>query len=287
MLDTLLCPGSKHRPNCQCPTLQKHYGPRPFRCPFVACRFHRLSFETHALRDKHVHHHSRPFRCEVSSCDYSDLGFASWEQSERHRLQAHPAFPGKDVSEPLNDYSENNIDHLFDLVANDQVDEMRRFLPYLKKNKTLHSDAGEMLLKFIITSGSFAMAELVLDERFMTSTEAVRCAAKAANIALLRWQLANGANYSSTSGEFVSADSEEVFDIWRDELVSSGKRGTAFNWYSIKGARNHAQATRLASFWTEQDTLHSFPKETGPSSLVDRTDQLFHSASSRTYRVWC
>ncbi|RTE83260.1 hypothetical protein BHE90_002293 [Fusarium euwallaceae] len=138
---------------------------------------------------------------------------------------------------------------------------MRRFLPYLKKNKTFHTYVGKRLLKFIITSGSFPMAELVLDEHFMTSAEAVQCAAKAANIALLRWQLANGASYFSANGEFVSADSEEVFNIWRDTLVSSENGEGAFNWYSIKGARNHAQATRLASFWTEQHTLHSFSKD--------------------------
>lgn len=75
--------------------LEAIYGPKPFKCSRISCRYFYDGFTTAQQRDQHHDKHLLPFRCAVPGCPRSSLGMASESELDRHVRDTHMA-PGDD-----------------------------------------------------------------------------------------------------------------------------------------------------------------------------------------------
>lgn len=75
--------------------LEAMYGPKPFKCSRLSCRYFYDGFVTAQQRDQHHDKHLLPFRCTVVGCPRSSLGMASERELEKHVRDTHMA-PGDD-----------------------------------------------------------------------------------------------------------------------------------------------------------------------------------------------
>ncbi|KAI1372550.1 hypothetical protein F4677DRAFT_462875 [Hypoxylon crocopeplum] len=163
VLEGLLCPGDRHRKDCHCLALQRHYGARLYGCSYVACRFHRIGFEKVAMRDQHVKHHSRPFKCRMQACEYSFIGFLSQRECDQHYNRLHTASLQANTTSIYKDFSEDEIETLlFELVAQDEVDEVERLLPRIKQ---LPKSKLEPLQDLVACSGSLRDGQGIIHRR--------------------------------------------------------------------------------------------------------------------------
>lgn len=83
--------------------LEAMYGPKPFKCSRLSCRYFYDGFTTAQQREQHHDKHLLPFRCTVVGCPRSSLGMASKRELEKHIRDTHMApedddFP--DLDEP-------------------------------------------------------------------------------------------------------------------------------------------------------------------------------------------
>lgn len=71
--------------------LEAMYGPKPFKCSRLSCRYFYDGFTTAQQRDQHHDKHLLPFRCTVVGCPRSSLGMVSDRELEKHVRQTHMA----------------------------------------------------------------------------------------------------------------------------------------------------------------------------------------------------
>lgn len=87
--------GARSGPAEEAEALAAMYGPKPFKCSRLSCRYFYDGFETTEQRDQHHNKHLLPFRCTVVGCPRSSLGMASSGELQRHMKDTHMA-PGDD-----------------------------------------------------------------------------------------------------------------------------------------------------------------------------------------------
>lgn len=71
--------------------LEAMYGPKPFKCSRLSCRYFYDGFATAQQREQHHDKHLLPFRCTVIGCLRSSLGMASERELEKHVRDTHTA----------------------------------------------------------------------------------------------------------------------------------------------------------------------------------------------------
>lgn len=156
LFEATLCPATKHRVDCKCDTIKRHYGPRPFKCTRFGCQFFRTGFESAADQNRHVLTHDRPYLCDRPNCEFGKIGFSS-----KSRLHAHLKYHEnhKLISRaPEADIDGEDDMRLFlkDAVKDDNVDIVRAFNSEIRK-------FAEPLLREAVESSSLRMLELLLE----------------------------------------------------------------------------------------------------------------------------
>lgn len=71
--------------------LEAMYGPKPFKCSRLSCRYFYDGFATAQQRDQHHDKHLLPFRCTVVGCPRSSLGMTSETELGKHVRDTHMA----------------------------------------------------------------------------------------------------------------------------------------------------------------------------------------------------
>lgn len=184
--DGLLCKRIKHEGNCNCKSLERHYGRRPFKCDVLGCSFRRHGFATKALRDSHIKHHDRPWKCAVQSCEYAEMGFLSRRMKDEHVESNHQE------SKPQARFLQSNpdVDELqplfFDLIRLDKVDEVKSILNHFGRLKV---NVQEELENFVASSGSASMAQVLCNGSYRRITKYCTSSIEALNFETLRYFL--------------------------------------------------------------------------------------------------
>lgn len=80
---------AENGPAGEAESLQAMYGPRPFKCGRLSCRYFYDGFTTRQEREQHKAKHLLPFRCTIVGCPRSSLGMASSGELERHLRDTH------------------------------------------------------------------------------------------------------------------------------------------------------------------------------------------------------
>lgn len=95
--------GAKNGTSKEAHDLEAMYGPKPFKCSRLSCRYFYDGFTTAQQREQHHDKHLLPFRCMTVGCPRSSLGMASKRELEKHMRETHMA-PGDgdfpDLDEP-------------------------------------------------------------------------------------------------------------------------------------------------------------------------------------------
>ncbi|KAG5654814.1 hypothetical protein KAF25_011001 [Fusarium avenaceum] len=266
MLERLLCHKNTHEQDCKCLVIQKHYGSVIHRCPFLTCRFHQLSFETRAIRDGHIKHHDRPFKCWVQACEYSTLGFSTAAQRERHQTQSHFGPIDCDVSDDFDSLPEEHITSiLMDAITRNQVDGVARILPYVHQRNI---PVKELVMDLVGSQGSIAMARLVIEDaelhRAYEHDRFVCHAIEGNNLPVLKWALTmdstrNGYISHGIGQAIMSSNSIEVFNIWREHVLTYGSALRIFNNNLLPSKSVPVTESLLAAFWIEQHAVGNIP----------------------------
>lgn len=87
--------GARNGPAKEADELEAMYGPKPFKCSRISCRYFYDGFATAQQRDQHHDKHLLPFRCTVMGCPRYFLGMASNTELKMHVRDTHDA-PGDD-----------------------------------------------------------------------------------------------------------------------------------------------------------------------------------------------
>ncbi|KAF4337213.1 NACHT domain protein [Fusarium beomiforme] len=277
--ESLICHTTGHVQDCQCSVFQKHYGSGIYRCPFLACRFHRISFKSQALRDHHIKHHDRPFKCAVQTCEYSTLGFSSATQCERHWTQCHCPSIDSGVNRDFENLSqEDKTSLLLDYIVRDQVDEVVNILP------DAWDPCKDTIIEFVASQASAEMAQLLFKntrrlERLKKLDHFIGFAIKANNLPVLKWALAghtiigwdlpkNSVN-STINNMIMTSNSTEAFNIWRKRVLSNDTfDSVAFSRDILPSKPSPVTESLLAGFWIEQHELRYISQERAARALV-------------------
>ncbi|KAF5700224.1 nacht domain-containing protein [Fusarium mundagurra] len=281
VLQGLLCSESKHTKDCHCSAIQKHYGLAVNTCPFISCRYHRFSFKSTALRDEHIRHHDRPFKCALEACEYSTLGFSSRGQLENHLVQCHHRPNEFHIPVDLDTLQYEDLKSLvMEYILRDEVQVVERILPSIISRWPSKSAFESAFGGLLASHGSVAMARLVFGEQLslfndIVKTSFVPHAIKSCNIPVVEWALSNStlAEWKFLrdifSSNIMASDSVEVFDSWRNNVLSGNFGSMAISEYLVGRKWSPVMELQLASFWIELSKLGYFYVKTASSLLRD------------------
>ncbi|XXH03322.1 hypothetical protein Hte_009720 [Hypoxylon texense] len=205
--------------------------------------------------------------CQLErDCEYSTIGFLSQVECDQHYDHLHSA-PGEDSATLHDSTSLDEIEHfLYDLVARDEVDEMKRSVTHLKR---LGKRKLQKVQELVAFSGSLEMAKVLIDRRSGrsnslddTSKVMIR-SVQGRNVPVFAW-LCEKIVVQFSRSQFqpvLDSDCTELFDIWRANLTRFGnlKHSLALDVIPQKPIPN--LETTLAKFWTENNALRKFEKE--------------------------
>lgn len=99
-----LVEGARNKPTKQADELEAMYGPKPFKCSRLSCRYFYDGFTTAQQREQHHDKHLLPFRCTFIGCPRSSLGMATERELEKHVRETHRA-PADDEFPSLGELS--------------------------------------------------------------------------------------------------------------------------------------------------------------------------------------
>ncbi|KAI1770676.1 hypothetical protein F4818DRAFT_432308 [Hypoxylon cercidicola] len=290
-LESLLCSGDGHVKTCDCLALQKHYGPWLFSCSYTMCWFRRVAFEKRLTRDQHIKHHRRPFKCPIASCEYSIIGFLSQVQCDQHYDLLHSAPVKKDTSVLYENVSPNEIENLlYDLIARDEVDEMKGLASHLMR---LEHHKLEKIRGLVAFSGSLEMARVVFDPEY-SPTEARRRreimikAVEGRNRPVFAWlceniSISKADEFSdhSVNTTLMDSGSTELFDIWQDNLTRFDHQHHSLKWDAIPKKPVPDLEIRLAKFW-ENNALKDSMKDKWSKALKNVAEYSCSSQLAKT-----
>ena len=228
-LEGLMCDErAKHKEPCHCATLQKHYGPKIFKCTFPSCGLNRQGFDTRHARKTHIEHHARPWKCSVRSCPYAVIGFAKMGARRDHWIKRHRiSAPPDPVNLAPHQLSRDDLQVLmFELTKAGDIDGLLRLLSQF----TLPSWERRPALLLAAKMGSLPMVEVLShgDEYWFDSpwkSDAyIRAVMKSENKDLFRWLLDQLASlervndYNILAAEAIATTSPEIYVEWEDFL---------------------------------------------------------------------
>ena len=143
---------------CHPCAIQRNYGTRPFKCPFVGCLYHRIGFETTNLRQAHRKNHDRPWRCDAPACEYGEIGFLSRKMRDDHLAHFHATENPKPLAGHSFTNSNQLVAFLFSLIRADETTTVHSLLASIQD---LSNDQAKALLEEVVSSGSYNMIETV------------------------------------------------------------------------------------------------------------------------------
>jgi hypothetical protein len=81
--------------------LEVYYGPHPFKCLRLNCRFYHEGFELEAQRKQHFNKHERAFLCAERGCPWETIGYTSSKELRAHIKECHeePEYPEEEDDE--------------------------------------------------------------------------------------------------------------------------------------------------------------------------------------------
>lgn len=259
-LEALLCPqlsGGKHLRDCNCAKIEKHYGKRPFKCPFLHCVYSHTGFPSRSLRKQHLENHTRPYKCSRQTCLYAVVGFLTSRARDDHWRQTHRSDPpiaaSSLMSLPMDMATLGQLDKeqtielnqflVMELVKAGDVDSLHTVLQqpmFLDDHNVSYRSAWLKLAPARVLAarvGSVSMVRL-LSERPAESwdfgprkdgvpfiREVVRCG----NPDLARWvlfadpQILKAPEYSTYAAMFLAADDPDVYCAFEDFLLSEDR----------------------------------------------------------------
>jgi hypothetical protein len=166
-LDDLACNLADHQRHVSagntCPPGGQHcirhnYGLRPFKCPFVGCKWQQLGFEDPKLRKVHSSTHDKAWKCDVETCEYSEIGFLSRKMRDVHSERIHGAGDLGEDDEyvaPCDDQC-RRMQVMLALVRTDQV---RQLESLIHSGTDMNPADARTLLTEMASSGSYAMLD--------------------------------------------------------------------------------------------------------------------------------
>ncbi|CAI6332799.1 unnamed protein product [Periconia digitata] len=82
-------------------SLELFYGPHPFKCSRLNCRFYHEGFELDSQRKLHNDKHERAFLCTKRGCPWETIGYTSSKELRAHTKECHeePEYPEEDDEE--------------------------------------------------------------------------------------------------------------------------------------------------------------------------------------------
>ncbi|KAI1389344.1 uncharacterized protein F4822DRAFT_427697 [Hypoxylon trugodes] len=266
-LEGLICPDGGHKQDCHCSSLKKHYGPRLFKCSYVACRFRSIGFEQRSTRDRHIKHHSRPFKCPVQTCEYFFIGFLSQAQCDQHYNHLHKASATiNDTDSLYEDFREDELERVsLDFVDCDDIEEMKRLMhviEYSPRKDTILRHTGEL----VAHSGSLEMAKIVfMKARKYELHPYLEKSIEGGNLPVFAWLCEPIDEHYSTkiTMDAIASGSLEIFDIWKDFLIRTNQTYRALENESIPRKLAPDVEVRLAEFWKEQHVLGKLRNSNG------------------------
>lgn len=210
----MLCGHNSHAPDCCLfDMLEILYGPRPYKCEYLACPFRRHGFPTRTLQRAHTRSHSKPWKCSVAGCEYSEIGFLSRRMQNDHLDRYHREEQVADLNIPSTpgDASLSEMhDLIFDLVKLDQVEQVAALYTRFQTNLDSQRDQAYHhyqkkilgpLIQLAAFSPSVAMMQTLLEGKVETSWSsgvlkedwlfALYAAVQANNVGIVQWILLN------------------------------------------------------------------------------------------------
>jgi hypothetical protein len=82
-------------------SLELFYGPHPFKCSRLNCRFYHEGFALESQRKQHNDKHERAFLCTERGCPWETIGYTSSKELRAHIKECHeePEYPEEDDDE--------------------------------------------------------------------------------------------------------------------------------------------------------------------------------------------
>ncbi|KIW32934.1 hypothetical protein, variant [Cladophialophora immunda] len=201
-LDSMLCPDTRHRPECSCQTLKNLYGQFIYKCDRIACRHHRHGFDNRKERDQHLLGHDRPFKCPESVCAFSEIGFKSGQSLSQHMDQCHPTQNPVTTKHPaIQDIDPESVEVvLTEAVKAGEVGFVSKLLGNIPKKLAdtlyivaLRSSDPAMVAQFV--SSGFSIDKADIPRSAIGTAEKVvplNVAIRACNFEVVRYLLATG-----------------------------------------------------------------------------------------------
>ena len=241
LYDDLLCHGEKdkpfkHKDDCVCDDLRRHYGKYIYKCHFFSCLVQRSGFETDDQCKDHIVSHSRPWKCTVRSCDWSEIGFTTRGQMNDHVEKFHKVMREGIYTQPSVMEDEALYPLLYDLVASEGFDELFAIWPSCRQKVNQFTEAD--LVVMAAGQGSLLMVELLLnwdEEGKKPWNDTVRFGAlvhdaiQSGKSDVIRWILDKATSWGGIKGRkyrdiiiaVIKSESPEAFDIWHDIITST------------------------------------------------------------------
>ena len=304
-LDEKACPAGLHKQHtigselCFRDVIYLNYGPQPFKCVFVGCKFHRIGFEDNGLRQAHFNDHDRPWKCDVPSCEYSEIGFISRPMREEHLDKFHQRDQPDQTILTSNELShDQTMSLIIALIRADKVQAVQLLIPKLSLN-VRHSDFNSFLTE-IASSGSPQMVRVALD------TLAVECdgfrgsgiykylllpAVRTGNYAAMEWVVSDTSDWKSHySMHMVDVLAEALHSGWFRRILDTLEpvnivyftdwwysRSACFQPKVIAATRNCSEREdKLISMWNKLEKMDKAKGvlSTGLSSVAKTTCSL-------------
>ncbi|KAI0813590.1 hypothetical protein GGR55DRAFT_687285 [Xylaria sp. FL0064] len=239
--ESLLCENDTHngtstRPctaECHWAALQRHYGPRFYKCSYLSCPYSRDGFVSRNSRNNHEQAHGRPWKCGFTTCQFSVIGFVSQYRRDVHVKRFH-----EDESEPMETLDTevmatsdfDNLDEyevqplLFALVRTGKIEAIKRLLA---------SPSGSKIGPNVLTSartiaakqGSLAITQLLTpNSEICLPLDVVAHAVESADSEFVRWALAKANPDDIETGKLnklmLGSPSDEIYSLWETSLVN-------------------------------------------------------------------
>ncbi len=210
--------------------IQRHYGPRVFKCPYPFCMSNRSGFDMEQDRHGHLGDHGRDWKCIVPGCLFTSRGFTTRYARDEHWAKVHLEAGShllRAMNNGTNDISFDTVSVddasriLFQLVAEKDADRLTRLLAS-PGGKQLNKDAIAAARQYAARDlGSQAMTEALMPagEKCLPA-DILAFAASSEDIEFVRSSLARASNRDSAGliNIVLGSASDEIYALWKEHL---------------------------------------------------------------------